>query len=125
MCGILYYNSPILNLSSKTQVRKGLIICNTTNGITTLKRHVNSDHCSIYKKIEKKVNCPLRVEDEKQLSKKRPNIFSNSISNFIFGKEPFKKNKCITKTKFERLGSFNCQKPFSFIVCGKYLVEKV
>jgi hypothetical protein len=67
----------------------------------------------------------LRVEDEKQLSKKRPNISSNSISNVFFGKEPFKKDRCITKAIIERLGSFNCQNPFSFIVCGKYLVEKV
>jgi hypothetical protein len=39
---IICYNSPILNLNSKAQVRY-----NTTNGITTLKEHVNVDHSII------------------------------------------------------------------------------
>jgi len=35
---ILCYNSPILFCNPKTQARKGLIIYNITNGITTLKK---------------------------------------------------------------------------------------
>ncbi len=38
MCCIFCYNNPILNLNPKTQARKGLIIYNTTNVITTLKK---------------------------------------------------------------------------------------
>jgi hypothetical protein len=67
----------------------------------------------------------LKIEDEKQLSEKRRNISSNFKSNCFLGKEPFKKDRCIAKEIFEKLGSFNCQKSSSFIVCGKYLVEKV
>jgi hypothetical protein len=46
---IICYNNPILNLNSKTQVKRGLIIYNTTNGITTLRKHVNVDHSIIFK----------------------------------------------------------------------------
>jgi hypothetical protein len=38
---ILSYKSPILFCNPNTQARKGLIMYNTTNGITTLKKHVN------------------------------------------------------------------------------------
>ncbi len=44
---IICHNNSILNVNPKTQVRKGLIAYNTTNGIATLKKHVNSDHFNI------------------------------------------------------------------------------
>jgi hypothetical protein len=45
---IFSYNSLILNLNPKTQVRKGLIIYNTFNGIIALRKHVNVDHFNIF-----------------------------------------------------------------------------
>jgi hypothetical protein len=60
---ILCHNNPILNINPKTQVRKGLIIYYSSNGITALKKYVNSNYLNIYKKIEEEINCPLR-EDE-------------------------------------------------------------
>jgi len=66
---------------------KLLIIDNTTNSIITLRKHVNLDYCNIFEKV----NCLLK-EDEKQPSKKRPNIFKNSISFFFVAKESFGKN---------------------------------
>jgi hypothetical protein len=36
-----------LNLNSKTQGRRGLIIYNTTNGMIALRKHVNVDHSII------------------------------------------------------------------------------
>jgi len=41
---ILCHKNPILNVNPKTQVRKGLIIYNTTNYIVTLSKDVNSNH---------------------------------------------------------------------------------
>jgi hypothetical protein len=38
MCRIICYKNLILNLNSRNQARRGLIIYNTTNGITTLKK---------------------------------------------------------------------------------------
>jgi len=88
---ILCHNNPILNENPKTQARKGLIIYNTTNGIATLKKHVNSDHFNVLKNFEEKVNCPLR-QDEIKLSIKRRNISFYSIFDFFVTKEPFKKD---------------------------------
>ncbi len=92
----------MLNLNPKTQTRKGFIIYNTINGITTLKRHGNLDHCSFFFKFEE-VNCPLK-EYKKQLSKKKPNISSNSISSAFVTKEPFKKDDVQQKQFLEDLG---------------------
>jgi hypothetical protein len=51
---ILCYNNPILNLNPKTKGRRGLIIYNTTNGITTLKKHVNVDYSIKKLNLQKK-----------------------------------------------------------------------
>jgi hypothetical protein len=45
------HNNPILNVNPKIQARKGLIIYNTTNGVATLKKHVNVNHFNILKKF--------------------------------------------------------------------------
>jgi hypothetical protein len=49
---ILCYISPISFSNSKTQAKKGLILCNTTNGTTTLKKYVNANHSIIAKMFE-------------------------------------------------------------------------
>jgi hypothetical protein len=48
---ILCHNNPILNVNPKMQARKGLITYNRTNGIVTLRKHVNLDHLNILKKL--------------------------------------------------------------------------
>jgi hypothetical protein len=40
----------------ETQAKKGLIIYNKTNGITTMKKHVNADEIIIAKMFEGEVN---------------------------------------------------------------------
>jgi hypothetical protein len=84
---ILCHNNPIFT-TPKTQARKWIIISNTTNGIATLKKHINSDHSDIVKRFEEKFNCPLR-QDGKKPSIKRPNIFLNAISNVFATNECF------------------------------------
>jgi hypothetical protein len=49
---IFGHSNPILNLNSKTQARKGLIIYNTTNYIIALRKHVNANHSHVLKKIK-------------------------------------------------------------------------
>jgi hypothetical protein len=44
----LCHNNLVLNLNPKIQAKKGLIIYNTTNGIVTLKKHVNLNHCNVF-----------------------------------------------------------------------------
>jgi hypothetical protein len=63
MCYIPCHNNPILNLNPKTQARKGLIIYDITNGIATLKKHVNTNHSNVLKKIKEEMNCPLKEKD--------------------------------------------------------------
>jgi hypothetical protein len=45
---IFFNNSPVWNLDSKTLTRIELIIYNTTNGISALRKHVNINHFTIF-----------------------------------------------------------------------------
>jgi hypothetical protein len=106
-----------LNLNPKIQTRKRLIIYNTTNGIVTLRKHDNAIHSNVLKFFENELNCLLR-EEEKKPSKKRLNI---SLTPYLvfFCKKTFQERRCATKILFGKFESFNCQKPYSFIVCGE------
>jgi len=80
-----------LNLNSKNQARGRLIIYNTTNSITTLKKNCKCKPFYYFLNFEKEMNNMLN-EEEKENANKRPNIFSSSTSNFFDTKEPFKKD---------------------------------
>jgi hypothetical protein len=58
------YNNFVHVFNQNTKERKGFI----TYGITTLKKHVNSDHATIVKKIEQKVNVIIKGPIERQLA---------------------------------------------------------
>jgi hypothetical protein len=45
---IICHSNPIFNVNPKTQARKGLITYNTTNGIATIQKHVNSNHPNFF-----------------------------------------------------------------------------
>jgi hypothetical protein len=115
---IFDHSNPILNLNSKIQARKGLIIYNTTNSIATLREHVHANHSHVLKKIKEEMNCPLR-EEERQPSKKRPNISSSSISSFFLARELFQKKDMQQTFFWGRFEYFICQKPSSFPICGE------
>ncbi len=68
-----------------------------------MRKHVNLDQSNIFKKFEREVNCPLK-ENERQPSRKKLNIFSNSIFNFFVAKESFKKDDVQQKLFLEDLG---------------------
>jgi len=71
MCCILCYNS-LLDASSliTTQAKKWIISYYKTNGIRTLKKHMNAKHVTIAKKFEKEIYSPLRGVLKRQLTKK-------------------------------------------------------
>jgi hypothetical protein len=52
---------------------------------------VDVEHILIAKKIDEKINSPVRRRLEKQPAKKRPNEFVNEIFEIFFTKDPFKK----------------------------------
>ncbi|CAK9232606.1 unnamed protein product [Sphagnum troendelagicum] len=56
---------------------KGLFLYNTTNGITTLKKHVNTNHSIIANFFEEAINSPLKGKVEKKPAKKISNPSSN------------------------------------------------
>jgi hypothetical protein len=55
----------------KTPTRKGFILYNTSNGITTLRNNVLLDHLKITKMFKKEVNNPIKEELERQLTQKK------------------------------------------------------
>jgi hypothetical protein len=48
---IFCHNSLVLNFNPKTQARKGLIIYSIINGITALRKHINSKKLKHFLKI--------------------------------------------------------------------------
>ncbi len=49
---MLCYQNPVIGINSRTQARKSLIFYYKTNGITSLKKHVDVDHTIIAKMFE-------------------------------------------------------------------------
>jgi hypothetical protein len=94
---IICYNSPILFCNPKTQARKGLIIYNTTNGITTLKKKVNANDFIIAKMFEKEINNLVRREVEKQLAKKIQIHLTMQLFIFLLPKNLPKRTICSRK----------------------------
>ncbi len=88
----------------KTQTKKGLILYNTTNGITSLKKHVKVNYSIIAKMFENEVNNPLRGKLEKKICKKRSNLASSAIFNVFAAKNPFIKYHMQQKLIFEDMG---------------------
>jgi len=71
---------------------KGLFLYNTTNGITTSKKHVNANHSIIAKLFEKAINNPLKGKVGRQLAKNISNPSSNAIVDFFVVENPFQKD---------------------------------
>ncbi len=80
---IIYYNILVLFCSLKVQAMKGLFLYNTTNGITTLKKHVNTNHSIIEMFFEEAINSPLKGKVEKKPAKFFSNPSNNVIVNFF------------------------------------------
>jgi hypothetical protein len=85
---IICYQEPIIGINSKTQARKRLIFYYKTNGITSLKKHVDAEHIVIAKLFEEEINFLLKRREEKQPAKKRAIVFSGSIIFFNLSKIP-------------------------------------
>jgi len=94
---ILCYNSPVLFCNPKTQARKDLIIYNTTNGITKLKKKVNANDFIIVKMFEKEINNLVRREVEKQLAKKIQIHLTMQLFFFLLPKNLPKRTICSRK----------------------------
>jgi hypothetical protein len=89
---ILCYKRPIIGINPRMQARKGMNSYYKTNGITSLKIHVDTNHSFIAQMFEEDVNNILKRLVEIQPSKKRKNPFGGSNSKFVFVKNTLKKD---------------------------------
>ncbi len=103
ICCLLCHFQPIVFMNSRELLRKGLITYYKTSGITTLQKHFDLDHSTIYKKIQEEINKEGRKNVEKQSTRKRY-FFSNSSTFEVFAsKNPFTKNDVEQKMFMENL----------------------
>jgi hypothetical protein len=58
---ILYYQELVIGINSRIQAKKGLISYYKTNGITSLKKHVDAEHSVIIKMFEENVIATLAL----------------------------------------------------------------
>jgi hypothetical protein len=75
---IFCYQKPVIGIYLRTQTRKGLISYYKTNGITSLKKHVDAKHTIIAKMFEEEVIFLLKGRKKKP-TKKRTIVFGGSI----------------------------------------------
>lgn len=103
---ILCHNNPVNATNPRTQLRRKLILYFKTNGMTSLKNHVDADHGLVAKVFEKQVNNLLKGKKEKKkvAIKKTLNLFEKSISNFFAMKDPFKSDNVQQIFLIEDLG---------------------
>jgi hypothetical protein len=80
-----------VSVQYKNSSKERLIIYNTANVISTLRKHVLPNHSEIANVYEKEMNKPLKEELKRQHVKKSPNLSRVTISNFLYYKRSFQK----------------------------------
>jgi hypothetical protein len=98
----LCYDTHVL-YNPRTKTRKGLISYYKTNGILTLKMHVDAKHSLLAKKLDEEVNSSIRTQGERQPTKKRQNVSSFENFKMFSTKLIYKKDKIQHKQFFENL----------------------
>jgi len=86
---ILCYQNLVIGINLTTQMRKGLNFYYKTNGITSLKKHVDVDHSFIAQMFEEEMNSLLRRIKKRQSSKKRTNPFKGLIFENLYVNDMF------------------------------------
>jgi len=62
---LLCHSQPIVFMNSRELLRKSLITYYKTSGITSLQKHFDTDHLTIYKNNQEEINKERRKNDEK------------------------------------------------------------
>jgi hypothetical protein len=70
------------------------------------------------------VNSPLK-EDERQPSEKISNMVYMIPYLILLSQRNLSRKMICKKSNFGGFGLFNCQKPSSFVVFAKYLIEMI
>ncbi len=90
-CHLCYKTHVLYNPRKK--LRKRLISYYKTNGIPTLKKHVDVEHNLLAIFFNEEVNSLVRSQVEKKLVKKKQNVSSYEISEILFAKLPYKQDE--------------------------------
>jgi hypothetical protein len=71
-------------LAMHTRCRKGFITYHKTNGITTMKKHVDADHFALMRKLAKDLTIVLtKVPLDQKANKKKAHAFPSTISTQV------------------------------------------
>ncbi len=87
----------------RTKLLKGLISYYKMNGIIILKKHVDAEHSLLAKTFDKEMNSLVKSELERELVKKKQNVYSSEISKFFIAKILYKKKDVQLKQFLEDL----------------------
>jgi len=101
---IFCYNSFVLFCNPKTQTKKGLILYNTTNGITSLKK-CEGKLFYYYKNVWKWSEQSIERRIGKTNCKKRSNLASSAIVN-VFAAKNLSQNIICKKNKILRIWAY-------------------
>jgi hypothetical protein len=74
------------NLNLVHSCWKGLVACHKSNGIITIKKHVEQDHDTLLKKVQKDVNNFPKAPLNHEFNKLWANVFVNAIFQFFSSK---------------------------------------
>jgi hypothetical protein len=78
----------------RTKPRKGLVSYYKTNGISTLKKHVDSKHSLLVKKLDEQVNSSMKTQVERQPTKKKQNVSHLKFLIFFLQNFLIRRMKC-------------------------------
>ncbi len=78
----------------RIKLRKGLISYYKTNGISTLRKHVDSKHNLLVKKFDEQANSFVKTKVERQLVNKRQNVSHLKFLNFPLQNFLTRRMKC-------------------------------
>jgi hypothetical protein len=102
-------------LGQRTKLRKTLVSYFKSNGITTLKKHVNGNHFLIARNFGKILNNNIKNLVERQLAKKRSIVIGSEISKFFRAINPYKRDNVHQKDGKSRSSYY--EKTFIHSIC--------
>jgi hypothetical protein len=94
-----------------------------TNGITFLKKHVNTKHSIIYKKFGEEINNPLNRNMKRQLAKKILNTCLVPQYLMFLSQQILSKRMMRSKKYFGMTFIFGNGDSFALTVCGEHVIK--
>ncbi len=87
---LLCHSQSFSFMNSRKKLRKGQVTYYKTSGITSLQKHLDVNHSTIYKRLQEEINNQGKENVNRQSTKKRSLISNSFISEFFASKHPFR-----------------------------------